>query len=247
MRAGKFHADQATRLPGGDRRSKSCATCSKDVPGRYPDVDSAPPGRLDDRVMIALQEMHGRMAFSGLRRSLGAHPESLARALRRLEREGLIDRSTDGYRALSAPKPISSSDGTDLRPVARIAVPLGLDPDAILARLTGRWFGGLRWVGVVERPPHRLLSWAHRDGSGTVLLGAQRGSLRIYTSSGRAQGGATDSEDAAYELLVAVADALRPGGPSRPVAYLAASDVALGAARPTEVTHASDGAYAVDN
>src|SRR5580658_2175351 len=98
--------------------------------------------------------MRGRMAFSGLRRTLGAHPESLARALRRLEREGLIDRSTDGYRALSAPMPIGSATAMELHPVARIAVPLGLEADAVLARLTGRWFGGLRWVGVVERPPH---------------------------------------------------------------------------------------------
>jgi len=199
------------------------------VSGPDRDVDSSPPGRLDDRVLIALQAMHGRMAFSGLRRSLGAHPESLARALRRLEREGLIDRSTDGYRALNAPRPIGSSEGAELHPVARIAVPFGLSPEAILARLTGRWFGGLRWVGVVERPPQRLLSWAHRDGSGTVLLGAQGGTLRIYTTSGKAEDAATDSEDAAYELLVAVADALRPGGSSRPVAYLAARDPDLSA------------------
>ncbi|MGA8275463.1 MAG: hypothetical protein WB789_08725 [Thermoplasmata archaeon] len=215
--------------------------------GPDPNVDSPPNPRLDDRVLIALQEMHGRMAFSGLRRSLGAHPESLARALRRLEREGLIDRSTDGYRALSAPKPIASSDGTELRPVARIAVPLGLDPEAILARLTGRWFGGLRWVGVVDRPPHRLLSWAHRDGSGTVLLGALRGSLRIYTASGRAQGDATDSEDAAYELLVAVADALHPSGPSRAVAYLAARDLPHDGAGPAEAAVAPGLGAPLDN
>jgi hypothetical protein len=184
--------------------------------------EPAPAGRLDDRVLVALQEMRGRIAFSGLRRNLGAHPESLARALRRLEREGLIDRSSDGYRAISMPRPIASEDGSDLRPVARIEVPLGLEADAILARLTGRWFGGLRWVGVVERPGRRLLSWAHRDGSGTVLLGSDGGSLRIFTTSGRAQGDASDSEDAAYELLVAVADTLRPGGASRPVAFLSA-------------------------
>jgi hypothetical protein len=177
---------------------------------------------LDDRVLVTLQEMHGRMAFSGLRRSLGAHPESLARALRRLEREGLVDRSSEGYRALTAPRPIGSAEGSELRSVARIEVPVGLDPDAILARLTGRWFGGLRWVGVVERPPQRLLSWAHRDGSGTVLLGAEGGALRIYTTSGDATGDSGDSEDAAYELLVAVADTLRPSGPARPVAFLEA-------------------------
>jgi MarR family len=186
--------------------------------------DIAATGRLDDRVLNALHEMHGPMAFSGLRRSLGAHPESLARALRRLEREGLIDRSTDGYRALRAPAPIASSSGTELRPVARIAVPLGLEAEAILARLTGRWFGGLRWVGVVERPPQRLLSWTRRDGSGSVFLGAHEGSLRIYTRSSALPGDAGDAEDAAYELLVAVAEALRPGSPTRPVAYFSSDD-----------------------
>jgi hypothetical protein len=73
---------------------------------------------------------------------------------------------------------------------------------------------------VVERPPQRLLSWAHRDGSGTVLLGVHRGALRIYTTTERDPADAGDSEDAAYELLVAVADTLRPSGPMRPVAFL---------------------------
>jgi hypothetical protein len=193
-----------------------------------PDLIASSSGRLDDRVLDALQRMQGRMAFSGLRRSLGAHPESLARALRRLEREGLIDRSSEGYRALSAPRPIASGAGPELRAVAQIEVPLGLESEAILSRLTGRWFGGLRWVGVVERPPHRLLSWAHRDGSGTVLLGAEGGALHIYTTGGEAGGDATDSEDAAYELLVAVADTLRPSGPARPVAYLTAGESQTG-------------------
>lgn len=184
----------------------------------------APEGRLDDRVLDALQQMHGRMAFSGLRRSLGAHPESLARALRRLEREGLIDRSSGGYRALNAPLAIATASETDLRSVAQIEVPLGLDPNAILARLTGRWFGGLRWVGVVERPPDRLLSWAHRDGSGKVLLGTAAHALQIYIGSVPGDRDPSDAEDAAYELLVAVADTLRPNGPGRPVAFLSASE-----------------------
>ncbi|MCI4343020.1 MAG: Lrp/AsnC family transcriptional regulator [Thermoplasmata archaeon] len=181
-------------------------------------------GRLDDRVLDALQRMHGRMAFSGLRRSLGAHPESLARSLRRLEREGLIERASTGYRALNAPRAIVTSPEAELRSVAQIEVPLGLEPEGILARLTGRWFGGLRWVGVVERPPDRLLSWARRDGTGRVLLGAQAGSLHIYTALGRGEGDPNDSEDAAYDLLVAVADTLRPSGVARPVAFLAAAD-----------------------
>jgi hypothetical protein len=191
------------------------------VSGPSSPEDPPAPGRLDDRVLAALHEMHGRMAFSGLRRNLGAHPESLARSLRRLEREGLIDRADDGYRALGPPAALAPFSETDLHPIARVDVPLGVSADAILSRLSGRWFGGLRWLGHVERGSQRLLSWSRRDGTGTVLLGVQRGSLRIFVTSDRSPDEPGDSEDAAYELLVALAEVLRPG-PARSVAFLAA-------------------------
>ena len=140
---------------------------------------------------------------------LGAHPESLARALRRLEREGLIERTDGGYRALGGP-PRSAADLTrELRPIARIDLPLGTAPDTLLGRLSGHWFGSLRWVGVVERPEERLMAWARRDGSGYVLLGIDRGAMRVYVPADPT-GDAAEAEDAAYELLVHVADALRP-------------------------------------
>jgi DNA-binding Lrp family transcriptional regulator len=165
--------------------------------------------RLDERVLITLQGLPGRIAFSGLRRVLGAHPESLARALRRLEREGLVERTDGGYRALGG-LPRSAADLTrELRPIARIDLPLGTPPDTLLGRLSGHWFGSLRWVGVVERPEERLLAWARRDGSGYVLLGIDRGALRVYVPADPT-GDAAEAEDAAYELLVHAADALRP-------------------------------------
>ena len=74
---------------------------------------SAYAGHLDDRVLTALQGLSGRIAFSGLRRVLRTHPESLSRSLRRLEREGLIERSDGGYRALTrAPTVGSAVPGT---------------------------------------------------------------------------------------------------------------------------------------
>ncbi|MCI4317072.1 MAG: GntR family transcriptional regulator, partial [Thermoplasmata archaeon] len=57
----------------------------------------APEPRLDDRVRELLGNIGGRLAFNGLRRALGVHPESLTRALRRLEREGVVQRRADGY------------------------------------------------------------------------------------------------------------------------------------------------------
>lgn len=185
------------------------------------ELEPAPSGRLDDRVLVALEEMNGRIAFSGLRRTLGAHPESLARALRRLEREGLVERSEQGYRSMRAPAPALTSEA-ELHPVARIEVPPGIEADAVLARLSGRWFGSLRWMGVVDRPPQHLLAWARRDGTGSVLLGVQRGALRIFTTGEQGLGDGNDSEDAAYELLLAVAEVLRPVHPPGGATFFAA-------------------------
>ncbi len=181
----------------------------------------ASSGRLDDRVLDALQGLPGRVAFSGLRRVLGAHPESLARSLRRLEREGLVERVDGGYRALAGRERSVDELTSDLRAVAQVDLPIGTSAEALLGRLAGRWFGALRWVGVVERPDGRLLSWARRDGSGHVLLGIDRGALRVYRPAMAPDDEPAETEDAAYELLVHTVEALRPtAGAPRPISFL---------------------------
>jgi DNA-binding Lrp family transcriptional regulator len=179
-----------------------------------PDLFDAPvasAGRLDDRVLSTLQGLHGRIAFNGLRRALGAHPESLSRSLRRLEREGLVERVDGGYRALETDGSAAEELTANLRSIAGVGLPPGTAPDVVLARLTGHWFGGLRWVGVVERPDGRLLAWTRRDGTSPVLVGIRKGTLHVYVpdeATGRDD--ASESEDAAYELLVHAVEALRP-------------------------------------
>ncbi len=181
-------------------------------------------GRLDDRILEALQGLHGRIAFSGLRRALGAHPESLSRALRRLEREGLIERSDAGYRAIAPELPAGASLTAELRPIAEVRLPLGTSAGSVLGRLSGRWFGSLRWVGVIDRAADRLLAWARRDGSGFVLLGIHDGSLRVYVPDDSGPGELGESEDAAYEVLSHAVDALRPAAPDGGVEFLRAAE-----------------------
>ncbi|MGI0130309.1 MAG: helix-turn-helix transcriptional regulator [Thermoplasmata archaeon] len=190
-------------------------------------MDSDPPSleggaspRLDERVLVTLHELNGRIAFSGLRRALKAHPESLSRALRRLEREGLIERGDGGYRILAPEADPGLTGSNPLRSIARVEVPGSVSPETVLAKLAGRWFGNLRWVGVIERPPQRLLSWARRDGSGYVLLGVSRGALRVYVPDEVGPGDIGEAEDAAYELLGHAVGAVRPSAPDGGVAFL---------------------------
>ena len=186
-----------------------------------------PTKGLDERVLSTLEGLPGRIAFSGLRRTLRVHPESLSRSLRRLEREGRVERSRDGYRAIR-PVPTVGPGGLDgLRPIARVELPPGAMIDSVFARLAGRWFGSLRWLGVVEGPTGRLLTWAGRDGTGQVLLGIHRGVLSVFVRDDRS-GEDDETEDSAYELLAHAAEALRlsPGMSLGPTSFLAADALA---------------------
>lgn len=178
-------------------------------PGSDPRL-SAIPGRLDDRILHALEGLPGRIAFSGLRRVLGAHPESLARALRRLEREGLVERVDGGYRVLSDGRRSIEELTADLRTIAQVELPAGISAESLFGRLAGRWFGSLRWMGVVERNDGRLLAWARRDGNGHVLLGVDRGNLRVLVPASDDRDDVAEAEEVAYELLLHAVEALRP-------------------------------------
>ena len=186
-------------------------------------------GRLDDRILHALEGLPGRLAFSGLRRVLGAHPESLARALRRLEREGLVERVDGGYRMLAAGQRSIEDLTADLHAIAQVDLPLGTSAETLFGRMAGRWFGSLRWVGVLQREEASLLAWARRDGSGHVLLGVERGTLRVYVPSPTEPDDVAEAEEAAYELLFHAAGALRtPSGATDGVTYLAAEAPSTG-------------------
>jgi hypothetical protein len=189
-------------------------TSSKETP------EFSESSRLDDRVLVTLHELNGRIAFSGLRRVLKAHPESLSRALRRLEREGLVERGDGGYRVLSSDGSPDPTGASPLRSIARVSVPAGILPEAVLGRLSGHWFGSLRWIGVVDRPSQRLLAWARRDGSGYVLLGISRGALQVYVPDETGPSDVGEAEDAAYELLGHAVGALRPTAPDGGVVFL---------------------------
>ena len=194
----------------GNRPSMSGSSLNPAVTAARAPSDRGDLGPLDERVLTALQGLSGRLAFSGLRRYLGAHPESLSRALRRLEREGLIERGNGGYRALVRAPVVRPSSDRDLRSLAQVELPPGASPRELLGRLAGRWFGALRWVGLLERADGELLAWARRDGGGLVLLGLQGRVLQVYLPALGEDDDPAEAEDAAYELLYHAVGALRP-------------------------------------
>lgn len=147
-----------------------------------PEPERFHSARLEDRILSLLSAQPGDLAFNGLRWSLSAHPESLSRALRRLERSGVVLRAEGGYR-LAARDPRSSPRAETVRPVAEVELPKDGSGAIGLDHIAGRWFGALRWVGAVDGPSGGRALWAIRGIEGFVSARVENARLIVEVES----------------------------------------------------------------
>jgi hypothetical protein len=178
---------------------------------------------LDERVVEFLAERPGRVAFNGLRRALDAHPESLVRSLRRLERHGVVRRTVDGYGLVDHPGPSSPTPAAHGPPFAEVALAPGHSREEVFGRLAGRWFGPLRWVGLYEPADGPWLVWSVEGArGGLVRLGIRQGRLILQVDDTSNDEVRERLEDAARSLLRHAIDALAPmdSGPTAAVARM---------------------------
>ena len=107
--------------------------------------------------------------FDGLRRSLNIHPETLSRSLDRLEEQGLVEKTPEGYRVsrrgreLIGAHPLSSRENPI--PLVQTVLPHDVTIDQIASSLKGKWFGGLRWLGYSKNEDVTVLKWITEDGT----------------------------------------------------------------------------------
>lgn len=163
-------------------------------------------GRLDDRIVRLLGSVAGHVAFNGLRRALSAHPESLSRALRRLERGGTVLHDERGYTLVEGSPEMPTSEPPVWRSVAQVEVPLGVSREALLGQFAGKWMGRLRWVGGYDHPTEPLLIWSVEGTPGHVVLAIDGRTLRV---------GVEEPTPGSSEALVAAARELFTYGLSR--------------------------------
>ncbi len=185
---------------------------------------------LDERVVSLMTDFPGAITFAGLRRTLGIHPESLSRSLRRLERDGRLVRTEGGYRlagASPAPGAVPPVHGWFPREGDRLAVEVRLaseeSAERVLGSLAGRWFGNYRWVGSYEGEERTTLVWTSSGHAGSLALVVEGSLLRVYSRSSRTE---DEGTAAAYELLQHAMTALRAprARPTMPVLHLAADE-----------------------
>ncbi len=120
------------------------------------------------------------VAFQGLKRKLGIHQETLARSLGRLQKDGFIEKSVEGYRV--SRKVASSLHDTQpsvVIPVIRSYLPFSIDLQSLISVLRGTWFGKLRWFGHSTNSSESILTWVTDDGSIQVVLNITNESLTV--------------------------------------------------------------------
>ena len=127
--------------------------------------------REHDREVLEFlsQDPASRVAFQGLRRRLGIHPEQLSRALHRLADDNLVERTDLGYRV--TPRGLGVFSPSGLRSeehgvtILQTYLPTDLDLRALVQAVHGSWIGPLRWYGLSESADGVRLSWALEDDS----------------------------------------------------------------------------------
>jgi len=156
------------------------------VPGETgPTVREHVDLREHDRHVLEFlsQTPTSQVAFQGLRRRLGIHPEQLSRALHRLADDGLVERTERGYRVTPKALTVLSPDALSHVPeglvVLETYLPADLDVQSLVNALHGRWFGPLRWFGLSEDGQDFRLWWSTEDSAIQLEVRLHQGELRL--------------------------------------------------------------------
>jgi len=156
------------------------------VPGETgPTVREGVDLREHDRHVLEFlsQTPTSQVAFQGLRRRLGIHPEQLSRALHRLADDGLVERTERGYRVTPKALTVLSPDALSHVPeglvVLETYLPADLDVQSLVNALHGRWFGPLRWFGLSEDGQNLRLWWSTEDSAIQLEVRLHQGELRL--------------------------------------------------------------------
>jgi DNA-binding Lrp family transcriptional regulator len=114
-----------------------------------------------------------KYTFNGLVRKLGIHQQSLARSLHRLENAGLVTKTDYGYKLAKNLDSVlvkksriilenMSKKASQIIPfeqILQLYIPTTVKVEDVVAKLFGKWFGSLRWLGMIQGDGGYILQW----------------------------------------------------------------------------------------
>ena len=135
----------------------------------YHGIPASSLGNRDGDILTFLgEEDFTFFTFEGLKRRLGLHPETLSRILNRLEQEGIVKKSAEGYTVtreiVKHLKLRQIRTNQSCVSLLRTYLPSDMPVQQLVSSLRGRWFGLLRWLGLSETNESITLKWITEDG-----------------------------------------------------------------------------------
>ena len=139
--------------------------------------------QTNDKKVLSILNQDGNVndnqyTFNGLVRKLKIHQQSLTRSLHRLESAGLIKKTAHGYTlAKNLDSILVKKSRIDLENLSKnishqydqfeqilqLYIPTEIKVEDVIEKLLGKWFGTLRWIGIVEGDGGYVLQWTSRD------------------------------------------------------------------------------------
>ncbi len=151
-------------------------------------IDNSPDMSLDDfqtndkKVLSLLKQdsdiNDSQYTFNGLVRKLGIHQQSLTRSLHRLENAGLVKKTDYGYKLTKNLDTVLikksridlenlskriSHQYAQFEQIIQLYIPTNVKVEDVVNKLLGKWFGTLRWIGIVEGDGGYVLQWTSND------------------------------------------------------------------------------------
>ena len=192
-------------------------------------------GERDSDVVATIgEEDLSVFTFDGLKRRLGLHSETLSRVLARLEEEGLVKKSPQGYVVTSKMDKLVKMHAAH-EEVSRVSLvqtflPSDISIEQLVSDLRGRWFGLLRWLGLAENGEGVTLKWITEEGDVQIEAKIAENTLTITAKFLRSND-LNLALKAAYQLMSHIGKRCARPQPAKPmvkpVSYFGGADFFL--------------------
>jgi DNA-binding Lrp family transcriptional regulator len=161
-------------------------------------------------------------AFQGIKRKLGLHQETLARAFHRLEKDGFIERIGQAYRLSSKGHSVLGPEDTEFEPtrlpdheiysvpIVRTILPSDVMIEDLFRTLERRWFGNLRWFGSRKGADYVTMTWVTDDGK-LKLTARISENMLVIEAFPATKDNMSAAVRAAYRLFDHITQALKSG------------------------------------
>ena len=133
--------------------------------------------------------------FNGLKVRSNLHQEILSRSLKRLKELGLVDKNKTGYNLNKKGKLLFSelkkilyekrNNQTKYTQIIQLSVPFQIPNQQIVQNLSGKYFGSLRWIGMIQNIRGYQLKWKDIEDFMEIILHLSNNNIIIETNENK--------------------------------------------------------------